>query len=426
MRILMFGWEFPPHISGGLGTACYGITTALLKQAVKITFVVPRLYGDENTGTFRLVSASDTPIDIFEPGVQKWKERLEYIEAQSALVPYSTHQARAFTSEVSELQEEVTGSSPQRFQLSGRYDEYLLEEVQKYALIGAKIAAEHDHDIIHAHDWLTFQAGIAAREVSGKPLIIHVHATEYDRSGENVNLPVFEIEKEGMVLADHIIAVSEYTRQVIINKYGISSEKVSVVHNGILPKPFQLKHSKPVKDKIVTFMGRITYQKGPEYFIEAANKVLKMVPNVRFVMAGSGDMMHRMVLRAAQLKISSRFHFTGFLKGEEVDRMYSISDLFVMPSVSEPFGIAPLEAMQADVPVIISKQSGVSEVLENAIKVDFWDIDALADGIAAVLQYKGLAQAFRQNGANDISKLNWDNTGVKIKNIYESTTKQLV
>ncbi|ELR70785.1 Poly(glycerol-phosphate) alpha-glucosyltransferase [Fulvivirga imtechensis AK7] len=422
----MFGWEFPPHISGGLGTACYGITTALLKQGVQITFVVPRLYGDEDAATFRLVSASGTFIDLSEPGFQKWKERLEYIEAQSALAPYSTDQATTITSGVSGLHEEAISAFSHKFQLSGKYDEHLLEEVQKYALIGAKIAAEYDHDIIHAHDWLTYQAGLAAREVSGKPLIIHVHATEYDRSGENVNVPVFEIEEEGMTQADHIIAVSEYTRQIIINKYGIPAEKVSVVHNGILPKPFHLKQSKPVKDKIVTFMGRITYQKGPEYFIEAANKVLKMVPNVRFVMAGSGDMMHRMVLRAAQLKISSRFHFTGFLKGDEVDRMYGMSDVFVMPSVSEPFGIAPLEAMQADVPVIISKQSGVSEVLDNAIKVDFWDVDALADAIAAVLQYKGLAQAFRQNGTDDIRKLNWDNTGIKIKNIYESTTKQLV
>lgn len=426
MKILMFGWEFPPHISGGLGTACYGITTALLKQAVQITFVVPRVYGDEDSSSFRLVDASDIAVKVKEPGARKWKERLEYVEVNSALAPYSSDITETETTIAEEFEHtETEEPATQKFKLSGKYGNRLMEEVQKYALIGAEIAAKQKHDIIHAHDWLTYQAGIAAREVSGKPLIIHVHATEYDRSGENVNMPVFKIEKEGMDKADHIIAVSEFTRQIIINRYDIAPEKVTAVHNGIIPKHFSVtKPSNLMKDKIVTFMGRITYQKGPEYFIEAANKVLKKIPNVRFVMAGSGDMMHRMVLRAAQLKISSRFHFTGFLRGEEVDRMYGMSDIYVMPSVSEPFGIAPLEAMQADVPVIISKQSGVSEVLDNAIKVDFWDVDALVDAICALLQYKSLSVAFRQNGSADVSKLNWDNTGIKIKNIYQSTVKQ--
>lgn len=422
----MFGWEFPPHISGGLGTACYGITTALLKQAVQITFVVPRVYGDEDTDTFRLVSASDIPVNTTDLAVRKWQERLEYIEAHSSIAPYGTWESSERTEEKTVEQPESEEPFTKKFSLSGKYGSSLMEEVQKYAMIGAGIAAEHEHDVIHAHDWLTYQAGLAAREVSGKPLVIHVHATEFDRSGENVNAPVFEIEKEAMEKADHIIAVSEFTRQIVINRYEIAPQKVTAVHNGIIPKHFTPKTKGVLKDKIVTFMGRITYQKGPEYFIEAAARVLRKLPNVRFVMAGSGDMMHRMVLRAAQLRISSRFHFTGFLRGPEVDRMYGMSDVYVMPSVSEPFGIAPLEAMQADVPVIISKQSGVAEVVQNAIKVDFWDVDALSDAICALLQYKGLAQAFRQNGTQDISKLNWDATGSKIKKIYQSTVKQLV
>ena len=242
-----------------------------------------------------------------------------------------------------------------------------MEEVARYAMIGAQVAKENEgkFDVIHAHDWLTYYAGIAAKRVSGKPLVVHMHATEYDRSGENVNQVVYDIERSGMAAADKVIAVSNLTRKIVIEKYNINPDKVVTVHNAVrFADGNKVFEERGISDKIVTFLGRITYQKGPDYFVEAAAKVLQKVPNVHFVMAGSGDLFNHVVKRVAKLGIADRFHFTGFLKGDEVHRMFDMSDVYVMPSVSEPFGISPLEAMKSNVPVIISKQSGVAEVLE--------------------------------------------------------------
>jgi glycogen synthase len=280
---------------------------------------------------------------------------------------------------------------------TGQYGPDLFQEIANYALVAAVIADDYPFDIIHAHDWLTYPAGIAAKAVSGKPLVIHVHATDFDRSGGSVNPGVLKSKNGEWRLADMIIAVSNLTRNTIIEKYGIDPSKVVTVYNAVEPLDINdwPVYVKPLREKIVTFLGRITLQKGPEYFIEAAYKVLKKSSNVRFVMAGSGDMFPRMIRRAASLGITDKFHFTGFLKGQDVYQMFSISDLYVMPSVSEPFGISPLEAMQSNVPVIISDQSGVSEILKHAIKVDFWDIDAMADAIYGILHYDALSEMFK-------------------------------
>jgi glycogen(starch) synthase len=292
--------------------------------------------------------------------------------------------------------------------------------VAQYALVAATIATENWVDVIHAHDWLTYPAGIMAKQVSGKPLIIHVHATEYDRSGENINPAVFDIEKIGMKEADAIITVSGFTKQVLIDRYGIAPGKITIVHNGILAKRDEVKKPTSRKmEKIVTFLGRVTFQKGPDYFVEAAAKVLKKYPDVRFVMAGSGDMLTRMIKRVAQLRIGSRFHFTGFLQGTEIDRMFGMSDVYVMPSVSEPFGISPLEAVRSGVPVIISKQSGVSEVLHNAVKIDFWDTEALADAICGLLQYKTLSSRFSKEAGKELGEITWDRAAVKVNELYK-------
>jgi glycosyltransferase involved in cell wall biosynthesis len=300
-----------------------------------------------------------------------------------------------------------------------------MEEVSRYAMVAAEIALRNDFDVIHAHDWLTYLAGIAAKRISGKPLVIHVHATEFDRSGTNVNSVVFDLEKLGMKEADKIIAVSNLTRNIIINKYGINPEKVVTVHNAVDFQGFeQMDVERGVDEKIVTFLGRITFQKGPEYFIEAAAKVLKRYPNVRFVMAGSGDLLNRSIRRVAKLGIATRFHFTGFLRGEDVKRMFSYSDVYVMPSVSEPFGISPLEAMRSNVPTIISKQSGVAEVLHHAIKVDFWDIDALADAIYGLLKYPALSHMAVKNGLEEVNELRWDNAAYYVKEIYSEVLKE--
>ncbi len=425
MKVLMFGWEFPPHITGGLGTACYGMTKGLMKNNVEVIFVVPKAYGDESQEAVRLVNASDVSIDIRKTGELEFWKNITYLEVNSSLVPYVGPEAFDNLIETSEKSTVSTESSifNERYSFSGKYGDNLLEEVARYALVGAQIARESEFDVIHAHDWLTYAAGIAAKEASGKPLVVHMHATEFDRTGENVNQRVYDIERQGMLAADRVITVSNLTRNIVIEKYGIDANKVFTVYNAVEPMDqlpgVVLKVEKHVPEKIVTFLGRVTFQKGPEYFIEAAYKVLQRDPNVRFVMAGSGDLLEKMIRRVAQLRISTRFHFTGFLRGENVDRMFLMSDVYVMPSVSEPFGISPLEAMRSNVPVVISKQSGVAEILQHALKVDFWDIDAMADAIYGLLQYKSLPEMFSKHGAIEVENLKWENASKHIKKIYE-------
>jgi glycogen synthase len=447
MRVLMFGWEFPPHISGGLGTACYGMTRGLAYRDVEVIFVVPKSYGDEDQSSVKLVGASQVPIKrrnyVFTPEKPGSSEivsnshllEMTYIEVGSNLLPYlSPEEFQKYSHEhlqkneisIKEIEQgtgagtavltEVVGT----FDFSGKYGPDLMQEVSNYALVASEIAHEQSFDIIHAHDWLTYPAGIAAKRMSGKPLVVHVHATEFDRTGENYNTIVYDIEKSGMEQADLVITVSNLTRNIVITRYGIDPGKVVTVYNAVEPgteNPADTM-TKSVDEKVVTFLGRITYQKGPEYFMEAAHKVLKYSNNVRFVMAGSGDLLRKMIRYAARLGITEKFHFTDFLKGQDVDNMFALSDVYVMPSVSEPFGISPLEAMRSNVPVIISKQSGVSEILKYAIKIDFWDVDAMADAIYGLITYESLPLMFHHFGRDEVNSLKWENAALQIKNEY--------
>ena len=307
-------------------------------------------------------------------------------------------------------------------EFSGRYPDNLLEEINNYSIVAGVIARTIPCDIIHSHDWLTYPAGIHAKQVTGKPLVIHVHATDFDRSRGNVNPTVFGIEKDGMNNADHIITVSNLTRKTVIEKYGIDPNKVTTVHNAVEPLNDNILNITvpPKKEKIVTFLGRITMQKGPEYFVETATKILSKVHNVRFVMAGGGDMMEKMIRLAAERDIADRFHFAGFLKGTEVYEMLKASDVYVMPSVSEPFGISPLEAMQMGVPSIISKQSGCAEILNNVIKTDYWDTNAMADAIYSIIKYPAMYQQLREDGITEINQIQWKKAGAKVIDIYNS------
>ncbi len=422
MRVLMFGWEFPPHITGGLGTACFGLTKGLVKHGTEVIFVVPKAFGDETKEGFRLVNASDVMLDFRETRNQEHWNKIQFMEIGSNLVPYLDPEEYEIA-----VEKELLGSTSstqsvfsKQYTFSGKYGPSLMEEVSRYALVASSIAAGNTFDVIHAHDWLTYPAGIAAKAISGKPLVVHVHATEFDRSGEKVNQVVYDIERKGMEEADLVITVSNFTRQIVLEKYGIAAEKVITVHNAVEPVERHESESitKHVREKIVTFLGRVTYQKGPDYFVEAAYKVLQKDENVRFVMAGSGDLLNRMVRRVAQLKIATKFHFTGFLAGAEVDTMFAMSDVYVMPSVSEPFGISPLEAMRSNVPVVISKQSGVAEVLQHAIKVDFWDVDALADAIYGILHYDALHQMFIRYGKTEVDNLKWENAALNVIEVY--------
>ena len=424
MRVLMFGWEFPPHISGGLGTASYGLTKGMAKlDDLEVIFVVPKAWGDEDQSMVRLVGANQVHVAYKKVFYKGFRRPIERIEVSSKIVPYTDPDNfwQLVNSETSEHNFYVITNARGKVDFSGRYDTNLMDEIYKYSIVAALIADENEFDIIHAHDWLAYPAGIAAMEVSGKPLVIHVHATDFDRSGGNVNPDVYRIEKNGMDAASKIITVSNLTRDIVINKYNINPDKVETVYNAVEPVEIaeNLIIKKGFNEKVVTFLGRITLQKGPEYFIEAAYKVLQVMDNVRFVMAGSGDMMEKMMRRAASLKITDRFHFTGFLKGTDVFTMLDMSDVYIMPSVSEPFGISPLEAMQSNVPVIISKQSGVAEILTHAVKTDFWDIDAMADAIYGILNYPALANMFIKNGKEEVIRLKWDNSARHVRDIYQ-------
>lgn len=422
IKVLMFGWEFPPHIAGGLGTASYGLTKGLAKHGVKVMFVMPKAGGDEDQSVVKIINASDVEMMSEYSNLDEYWQNVNFMEIGSNLVPYldpeTFERTVKETIKTGEHSEHIVFCN--KFQFSGKYGTNLMEEVARYAMVAGTIAAQQDFDIIHAHDWLTYSAGIVAKKVSGKPLVIHVHATEFDRSGENVNQQVYDIERRGMEAADRVITVSNLTRNIVINRYGINPDKVVTVHNAV---DFQTREDvevdRGVKEKVVTFLGRITFQKGPEYFIEAANKVLKRYPNVRFVMAGSGDLFNRSVRRVAQLKIATKFHFTGFLRGDDVQKMFLYSDVYVMPSVSEPFGISPLEAMRAGVPTIISKQSGVAEVLKHSIKVDYWDVDALADAIYGLLTYPALGKMAGEEGLDEVNQLKWENAALKVEEVYK-------
>ena len=415
MKALMFGWEFPPHILGGLGTASYGLIRGMSQQPdLDITFVMPKPWGDEDQSFLKIIGACNTPIvwkgvnyDYIADRLGKYMDPQIYFDLRDHLYADFSYK---YVNDLGCIE------------FSGRYPDNLLEEINNYSIVAGVIARTEHYDIIHAHDWLTYPAGIHAKNVSGKPLVIHVHATDYDRSRGNVNPDVYNIEKNGMDIADHIITVSELTRNTVIEKYHQKPSKVTTVHNAVEPLSkdiLSIQDKRGVSEKIVTFLGRITMQKGPEYYVEAAAKVLSRSDNVRFVMAGSGDMMNKMIRLAAERNISDRFHFTGFMKGKQVYEIFQSSDVYVMPSVSEPFGISPLEAMQCGVPSIISKQSGCAEILDYAVKVDYWDIDALADAIYGLITYPALHTFLKEEGLDEVNNIKWEYAGQKVRNIYD-------
>lgn len=421
MKVLMFGWEFPPHITGGLGTACYGMTKGLAKNGVEVLFVVPKAFGDEDQSSVRLLNASDVTVNLDNETDRRYWDRVHYMEVGSNIIPYvGPEEYASMVTDYRATDHFKSSVFAPRYEFSGKYGANLMEEVARYALIGSSLATKYDFDIIHAHDWLTYSAGVAAKETTGKPLVVHMHATEFDRSGENINTDVYSIERRGMEMADLVITVSNLTRNIVIEKYGINPDKVITVHNAVEPNSKSLSEydKSGLNAKIVTFLGRITYQKGPEYFVEAAYKIIQQTSDVHFVMAGTGDLLKKMIRRVSQLKIGSRFHFTGFLKGQDVDRMFAMTDVFVMPSISEPFGIVPLEAMRLNVPVVISKQSGVSEVLKHALKVDFWDINGLADCIYGLCNYKAISELFKKEGKDEVDTLRWEAASKKIIEVY--------
>lgn len=436
MRILMFGWEFPPYNSGGLGNACYGLSRALVQQGIKIAFVLPKKL-KLNSLFLKLIFADD-------------QYSLPLTAINSLLVPYiSAYQYGAQRS----------------LQQSHLYGESLLAEVYRYGLLARHIAQTEKFDLIHAHDWLSFRAGLEAKRVSQKPLVVHVHATEYDRSGGRTADPrkarrcdeVLRIELQGLQEADRIIAVSNYTKGILTRFYKVPADKIDVVHNGVLARPGLAEDAGEERGcetssvsqnvntgclleaggeespadldklkqrtgyKIVLFVGRITLQKGPDWFIRAADKVLQYNRQVLFIIAGAGDMQSQIIQQAADLGISDKVLFAGFLRGAELTNVYQAADLFVMPSVSEPFGLTSLESLSNGTPILISKQSGVAEILPHALKVDFWDVDEMANQILAVLNYKALRQSLQENGKKTVEDFKWKNSAERCIRVYDKT-----
>lgn len=410
----MFGWEFPPHILGGLGTASYGLTKGMAKQEdMEITFVVPKPWGDEDQSFLQIIGAGNTPVVWRDVSWESVKSHYEKFMNPQRYYDLRDH----IYADFSYMHTNDMGC----IEFSGRYPDNLIEEINNYSIVAGVIARTYPFDIIHSHDWLTYPAGIHAKNVTGKPLVLHVHATDFDRSRGKVNPTVYDIEKNGMDNADYILCVSDLTRKTVIEKYHQHPDKVRTVHNAVEPLNAEIQginRTAGVKEKVVTFLGRITMQKGPEFFVDAATQVLKKTNHIRFVMAGSGDMMDQMIRLVADRGISDKFHFTGFLKGKQVYEMLKSSDVYVMPSVSEPFGISPLEAMQCGVPSIISHQSGCAEILNHVIKIDYWDVDAMADAIYSICSYPAMSNFLKTEGKKEVNEIKWEYAGQKVRDVY--------
>ncbi len=439
MRVLMLGWEYPPFISGGLGTACRGLTEAMKRLQTRILFVLPRAIesqsqADPNEGVESQDEArreGDTPNTLRQP-----VRGLEHVAVPSDVTnPYLTGTPR----QVAVAPERVVVADPlretrskQRAASSVRvvgvgaedgYDGDLMGKINAYADRCVGLTRRELFDVIHAHDWMTFPAAVEIARYSGRPMIAHVHATEFDRSGERVNPTVYQIERRGMHAAARVIAVSERTKRIIVQRYGVPEWKVTVVHNGIEFDPYARQPQRTLhREKVVLFLGRITRQKGPEYFVRAAARVAERLRDVRFVVAGAGDELPRIIRLADSLGLRDRMEFTGFLHGRDVDRAYENADVYAMPSVSEPFGLTALEAVRHGVPVVLSKNSGVAEVLKRGtLKVDFWDVEMMAKMIVSVLKHPGLAEMLRRESAAEIRGLSWDEAARKcIRSYYDA------
>lgn len=419
-KILMLGWEFPPQITGGLGTACEGLTQALSRHDVRIHFFMPKLYGNEAAPYLNLYDVGDPEKAQLihskfgpESGVQN---ELFFHEIPSFLSPYLRPENKIHR-EIGE--NSSSGSSTILSKACAQHYGYqLFEEVENYGRQAAHISKEIDFELIHAHDWMTFPAALRIKQKTGKPVILHVHSLESDRAGSGGNPVIHQIESAALHAADAIIAVSHYTKRKMIENYRVKEEKIHVVHNGISKKRRTSLKRRFEGNPTVLFLGRITFQKGPDYFVEAALRVLEQLPEARFILAGTGDMLDQLRSRIQMAGVESSFWLPGFLRGKEVDEVFALADLYVMPSVSEPFGISVLEALNCDVPVLVSRQSGVSEVIQHSLKADFWDIDELVDLMVGTLKYPELGRDLLQMAQKEMVRLDWGQSAARVTQVY--------
>lgn len=418
------GWEFPPLINGGLGVACLGLSRALAKH-VDLRVIVPRAAPDAGYDDFTLTGLNCVkPKDfLVSEDDYRYESFAEIERVPIHLDPYASDESQTYGERRLKPKEMIEFSKTTQDQLdlfkSGEmYGDDLGTKVVEYSKVCAKLAMLSDFDVVHAHDWITFLAGVEVKKATGKPLVIHVHASQYDRAGADARGWIYDIEKYGMEQADRIIPVSLYTGKICAGHYGIDPDKIRPVHNGADPvKPFRT--PKPFPEALVLFLGRLTAQKGPEFFLDIAATVLKTNKNVRFVMAGSGEKMKPLLESTAFRGLGGYLHITGFLNKAKVNELLSMTDVYCMPSVSEPFGLSALEAAQFGIPAVISKQSGVAEVLKGALKADFWDTERMAGHINALLTDKELRERVVQQAALDIEASTWDAAAEKVIKVYE-------
>ncbi|WP_367898844.1 glycosyltransferase family 4 protein [Leptospira sp. WS58.C1] len=431
-KILMIGWEYPPNITGGLGVACKEIAKNIASLGYNVDFIVPKLHGnEEEIDGIRLLDirkvwellGSNEKAELIKENetiLESLPERLMFSpyfspgkkQERSSGITWSSQYAENMTQELSEKIPEIAGG----------YGPDLYYDIRMFSKIVSLLGEKIRPNIVHAHDWMTFLAANELKRKKNIPTILHVHATEFDRCGESGNEEIKRIEREGFESADRIVSVSEYTKNIIRDKYGIDENKIDVAHNGISPTAEGRENwgENNITDPIILFLGRITHQKGPDYFVKAAAKIVREVPNVKFVMAGSGDLQNRMIELAADLGLGGYFHYTGFLNAEKTHRLYSMCSVYIMPSVSEPFGLTALEAMSHNLPVILSKQSGVSEIVHQCLKFDFWDTDSLAEKAISILKYGPLREEIGNQAKAESERINWMSTAKKIAQVYRS------
>ncbi|MFC1722545.1 glycosyltransferase family 4 protein [Nanoarchaeota archaeon] len=415
MKVLMLGWEFPPFFAGGVGMVCYELTKEMVKRGdVSLTYVMPSGPRDVKDSHVNILVANNLVAD----------SQIKIHRIPSTLGAYMTEEQ--YQKNITKLRELGHDADNKRDNTKSLYGKNLLAEVDRFAQKVSLIAAQEDYDVIHAHDWTTFPAAIQAKKKTGKPFVAHVHITEYDKSGgAGADPHIYAVEREGMHTADKVIAVSNFVKQNLIERYGVPTDKISVVHNGAneMNASVSYRHIIQDTDKVVLFAGRVTLQKGPEFFVDAAAKVVPHFKNVKFVVAGSGDQLTNMIEQATEAGIAANFVFHGFYTRDEAEKLFSMADVFVMPSVSEPFGIVPFEAMCKGTPTIISKQSGCSEVIDHTLKCDFWDTDTMANQIVGILRHSELRKEISENGKREVDTFTWEEPAQKCIEVYQEVLR---
>ncbi|HET6244325.1 MAG: glycosyltransferase [Bacteroidetes bacterium] len=417
-EVLMLGWEFPPVINGGLGIACHDLSIAMAEFA-NVTMIIPKAIPGFNTGKLNVIGLNNIDVNSFED-ISRQNEYGSLNEIYKIPMDLDPYYSTDYTSErktgyINEVI--IQGKKYSIFDIDNLYGGDVIHKVIQFGNIAAKLSERLNFDIIHTHDWMTMVAGMEIKARSGKPLVMHIHSLEVDRSGPESKGWMYDIEKQGMEAADLLMPVSRFTAENIVKYYGIDPAKIVPVHNGIRPVvPF--KSVRPYKEKTVLFIGRLTRQKGPEYFLQIASKILKHNPDVRFVVAGAGESFRKMLLDSSYSKIGNRFHLTGFINQQEIKHLLSISDVYLMPSVSEPFGLSAVEAAQFQIPCVISKQSGVAEVLSGSLKFDFWDVDRAADYVLNLIDNPMLNSKVVDDANKNLKLISWNLTAKKVVQTY--------